>query len=75
MNALTPDEVIVIQMSLSTFIEDMTEASQNAKFPFAPSARKDLKSMLSCAKSALDKIASVSGHLVQIDPYKEGDED
>lgn len=74
MNALTPDEVAVIQMALSGLIEDVTEVSQNIKYPFTPDARKDQREILQCAKSALSKIAIASGKLIKLHPYKEGDE-
>lgn len=74
MNVLTPDEVIITQMALSGLIEDLEDVSSNPQYPFTPDARKDQKQMLSCAKSALEKIAKTSGRLVQLDPYKEGDE-
>ena len=74
MNVITPEEALIIQMALTTFIEDMDAASKNINFPFTPEARKDQKDMLSCAKSALGKIALASGKLIKLDPYQEGDE-
>ncbi len=73
-NTLTPHEVKIIQLALTTMIEDMTDSSKNINFPFTPEARGLIADMLSTAKSALDKIAKASGHLVQLDPYQDGDE-
>lgn len=74
MNALSPDEVAVIQMSLVGMIEDIEEGSKNQNFPFTPKARKDMRDILKTAKSALAKIILASGKAVRLDPYKEGDE-
>ena len=73
-NKLTPDEVVIIQMSLSGLIEDLEAVSGNQNYPFTPYARKQHREMLASAKSALAKVAAVSGKLVQLDPYQEGDE-
>ena len=75
MNALTPKEVTVIQMSLSALIEDMATASKEPSYPFTPESRRDMNEILSTAESALAKIALASGKLVQLDAYKEGDEE
>lgn len=72
---LTPQEVTITQIALSGLVEDLTAVSTNPSYPFTPQARIEQKEMLDCAKSALAKIATVSGELVQLDPYKEGDED
>jgi hypothetical protein len=74
MNTLTPDEVKVIQMSLSGTIMDLKETQKDQRFPFTPEARRDMKDILRHMESALSKIALTSGHLVQLDPYVEGDE-
>lgn len=74
MNALTPKEVLIVQMALTTFIEDNDSMSKNPNFPFTPEARLNIKDMGKTAKSALAKIQKASGHAVQLDPYKEGDE-
>lgn len=73
MNALTPKEVTIIQMSLSALIEDMTAVSKEQSYPFTPESRKDMNDILSNAKTALAKIALASGKLVQLDAYNEGD--
>lgn len=74
MNQLKPDEVAIIQLALGGVIEDLEAGSKNENIPFTPAARKDLNDILRNAKSALAKIALVSGKLVRFDPYKEGDE-
>lgn len=73
-NKLTPDEVVVMQMALSGLIEDLEATSGNPSLPFTPEARKYQKEMLAAAKSALAKVAAVSGKLIKLDPYNEGDE-
>lgn len=75
MNILSPNEIVVIQMALSGLIEDMEAVSGNPNFPFTPDARKSQREILTAAKSAMDKLEKVSGNVVQLDPYKEGDED
>ncbi len=74
MNILNKAEASVIQMALSMMIEDLEAVGSNQNFPFTPEARKDQKEILSCAKSALQKIAKAQGELIQLDPYQEGDE-
>ena len=74
MNTLTPKEVKAIQMSLSGTIQDLKDGLSNQNFPFTPDARKDMKELVSVLESAHAKIALTSGHLVQLDPYVEGDE-
>jgi hypothetical protein len=74
MNALTPKEVIITQMALSSIIEDLEVVSKDPQLPFTPEARKDQRDMIQNAKSALDKIALASGELIKLDPYNEGDE-
>lgn len=74
MNKLTSTEVMVIQMALQVMIEDNEAVMKDVKFPFTPQARKEMKEMLECAKSARAKIVSISGKDVQLDPYTEGDE-
>lgn len=74
MNALTPDEVAVVQMALGAMIEDLEAARMNPNYPFTPETRKDMKDILSNSKSALAKIAVASGKLLKLDPYKDGDE-
>ncbi len=74
-NQLTPDEVAITQMALTALIEDITYASMDITIPLTPQARKETADILATAKSALAKIADASGHLVQLDPCKEGDEE
>lgn len=74
MNTLNPKEVIIIQMALGTMIEDFEATMNDPRFNFTPEARKEQKEIYATAKSALAKIALVSGALVKIDPYNEGDE-
>lgn len=74
MNALNPNEVTVIQMALTSMIEDMEEVSKDTKLPFTPQARSEMRDMVNHAKSALGKIALASGKLIKLDPYQEGDE-
>lgn len=71
---LTPPEVTIIQMALTTLIETINEASKDPTIPWTPEARKINAEMLSTAQVALAKIATISGHLVQLDPYTPGDE-
>ena len=74
MNALTPDEVAVVQMALGGMIEDLEAARMNPNYPFTPQSRRDMNDILSNSKSALAKIALASGKLLKLDPYQEGDE-
>jgi hypothetical protein len=74
MNALTPDEVAVVQMALGAMIEDVDSGLKNQNFPFTPETRKDMKDILRHSQSALAKIAVASGKLLKLDPYVEGDE-
>lgn len=73
MNQLTPSEIAVIQMALQGVIEDLQESAK-APVPFTPEARKQMKEITDTAQSALAKIAKVSGRMVQMDPYQQGDE-
>lgn len=73
-NNLTPEEVTVIQMALDVFIEDNEIISKDVKYPFTPEARTAMREMLTAAKSAHQKIAKASGHMVKLDPYVDGDE-
>lgn len=73
-NQLFPDEVTVIQMALTVLIEDHTAVMQDPTIPLTPEARTLARDMLKNAKSALAKIALVSGKLIQMDAYQEGDE-
>ena len=73
-NTLTPDEVLITQIALSATIEDMEVIAKDHTIPFTPEARKSQRDMLAAAKSAHKKIAAASGQLIQLDPYKEGDE-
>lgn len=72
---LTPQEIMVIQMALSAMLEDMADVATNPKIPFNPQARKDMRDIMANGTSALKKIQAVSGSVVQLDPYKEGDAD
>ena len=73
-NKFTPEEVTVIQMALQNTIEDLETVGKDPTIPFTPEARKDQREILACAKSALSKVQATSGHAVQMDPYKDGDE-
>jgi hypothetical protein len=75
MTVLTPNEVAITQMALSGLIEDLESVSTNPTYPFTPEARKDQKSMLDAARSAMKKLADTSGLEVKLDPYVPGDED
>lgn len=75
MNTLNPKEISIIQMALQRLIEDNEKISKDYTLPFTAEARMILKDMLVTARSALTKIAKVSGHLVKMDEYKAGDED
>ncbi len=74
MNKLNPSEVFIIHMALQSLIDDTESVCKNARIPFTPEARKDMKDILDNAKSALKKITVVSGSTIRMDPYKEGDE-
>lgn len=74
MNALTPDEVLIVQMALQQIIEDNEAVSTDSTLPFTPEARTMMRDMLKNAKSALVKIQKASGCAIQLDPYNEGDE-
>lgn len=74
MNALTPDEVAIIQLALQQLVEDNEAVSQNQNYPLTPEARMLMKDMLRVGKSALAKITLTSGHAVRMDAYNEGDE-
>lgn len=71
---LTPKEVNAIQMALTTMIEDVSAMSKDPAHNWTKEAKEIYLDILVTAKSALDKIATTSGHRVQLDPYKEGDE-
>ena len=71
---LLPNEILMIQSALQAQIEDLESVSKNPSFPFDPQARKDMNDMITTTKSALAKIAKMSGHLALMEPYKEGDE-
>jgi hypothetical protein len=73
-NLLTPQEVTVTQMALSGMIEDLEAVGKDPKLPFTPEARKHQKEILEAARSAHLKFAAASGMVIQLDPYKEGDE-
>ena len=74
MNTLTPKEITVIQIALGGVIEDIDIAMKDTRIPFPPEIRKDMRDILTNAKSAFFKIQKTSGHFVQMDPYVEGDE-
>ena len=74
MNVLTPDEVAMTQMALSSIMEDMQAARMNPKYPFTPEARKQMNEMFAVAQSAHNKLAKASGKSISIDPFKDGDE-
>lgn len=73
-NILTPNEVLIIQMSLQQTIDDLTVNLNNPALPFSPDARKDMRDMYNNAVSAKAKIAKGSGHEVKMERYKDGDE-
>lgn len=73
-NVLNPREVAIIQMALGVQIEDLEIASKDPNLPFMPEVRKDMKEILLASRSALAKMEKVSGFLLKLDPYKEGDE-
>lgn len=74
MNILLPNEILMIQMALSATIEDIEISSKDPKLPFTPEARKDMRDMLSTAKSAHQKITVAIGREIRLDPYVDGDE-
>ena len=74
MNALSPDEVAIVQIALKAIIEDLEDAIKNVDYNFTPEARKYNHDMLKFANSALAKIALASGKLLKMEPYKDGDE-
>lgn len=71
---LTPKEVSIIQLALQTLIEDHEAVSKDVTLPFTPEARSIQRDILTTARSALSKIVTASGQRVQLDPYREGDE-
>lgn len=71
---LTKHEVVVIQMALSAMIQDIDSVGKDQSIPFDPKSRREMQDILSNAKSALAKVSHTSGGLIQLDPYKEGDE-
>lgn len=72
---MTPDEVMITQMALTSTIEDLEETFKmgDGKM-FKKDAMDDMAAMIRSAKSALVKIAGASGHLVKLNPYQGGDE-
>jgi len=71
---LTPKEILMIQSALQIQIEDVESVSKNPALPFDPQAREDMRNILTTAKSALEKIGKMSGGIVGLAPYNEGDE-
>ena len=69
-----PAEVAVMQMALQALIEDLGSAASSPKLPFTPEARIEMQNILSNAKSALNKCAIASGKLIELPPFREGDE-
>lgn len=69
--ALTPNEVAVTQMALTTMIEGFEE---NKAMPYTPEAKMMIREMRENAQSAFKKLVLVSGHEIKMEPYKEGDE-
>lgn len=70
-NQITPKEVLVIEMALSAIVEDLSALPKGV---FNKPDEEVQQDILVSAKSALVKIAQVSGQLIKLDPYKEGDE-
>lgn len=73
-NQLTPPEITIIQMALQQVIEDNESVTKDPTIPFTPEARAIARDIIKNAKSALSKVQKVSGHVVKMDPYQEGDE-
>lgn len=71
-NLLTPGEIVVIQLALQMVIDDMTEflKLKNVSSEGKRAAAASMKD----ASTALAKISVMSGTLVKMNPYKEGDE-
>jgi hypothetical protein len=72
-NQLTPQEIAVMQMALDQMISDLKECASNPKLPFNPEARQHMRDILRNAESAHAKLAAVSGHLIQLDPFNPDD--
>jgi len=71
-NILKPEEVNVIQLALDAMIEDVSETLKSVKWNTG--ARKDLHEILDTAKSAQNKLGVLTGSVLKLAPYVEGDD-
>jgi hypothetical protein len=72
---MTPDEIKVIQLSLTGTIEDLEhEMKMPQAAQYKKEARESMADILRTAKSALLKVAGASGHLIRFAPLKPGEE-
>lgn len=73
MTQLTNKEIMCICMALSSSMEDLTLTLTDQRIPLTPKARKDAREILGNMTSAHEKLTSVIGQDIRLDPYNEGD--
>lgn len=63
---ISPEESLVIQMALTSFIQDVIEGLEMGAFN--KTAKIELKKMLAIAVSTKEKMVAISGHEIKIEP-------
>lgn len=72
---LKPDEAKFISMAVLAIIEDLETTSKDVNINWNPSARKDLKEMITAGNSLKVKLENLGLDMRDLPPYLDSDKD